>query len=68
MVAVGWDKYGQCNVSGWTDIVVVSAGETHTVGLKLDGTVVATKYSGKSTYNYGQCDVNGWTDIKVPKA
>jgi hypothetical protein len=41
LVAVGLNDYGQCNVSGWTDITQVAAGETHTVGLKADGTVVA---------------------------
>ena len=40
---------------------LISAGYAHTVGLKSDGTVVATKYTGK---NYdGQCDVADWTDI-----
>ena len=36
----------------------ISAGDTHTVGLKSDGTVVAvgSNYSGK-------CDVSKWTDI-----
>lgn len=38
---------------------MVSAGEGHIVGLKLDGTVVAT---GEN--NYGQCDVTGWSGIE----
>ena len=43
------------------DIASISAGERHTVGLKLDGTVVATTYIGT---NYGgRCDVANWTDI-----
>ena len=58
VVAEGDNFYGQCDVSGWTDIVAVSAGSRHTVGLKSDGTVVATKYP-----NDGRCDVSGWTDI-----
>ena len=41
VVAVGWDKYGQCDVGGWSDIVQVAAGRWHTVGLKSDGRVVA---------------------------
>ena len=57
VVAVGDNKYGQCDVSGWTDIVAVSAGYNRTVGLKADGTVVAVGS------NDGRCDVSGWTDI-----
>ena len=58
VVAVGWNDYGQCDVSEWTDIVAVSAGYYHTVGLKSDGTVVAVGWN-----DYGQCDVSGWTDV-----
>ena len=58
VVAVGYNKYGQCDVSGWTDIVAVSAGSDHTVGLKADGTVVAV-----GDNEDGKCDVGGWTDI-----
>ena len=36
----------------------VSAGSYHTVGLKADGTVVATGLNA-----YGLCNVSGWTDI-----
>ena len=46
----------------WTDIAAVSAGTAHTVGLKADGTVVAT-----GDY-YGQCDVDSWTDIVAVSA
>ena len=48
----------------WGEITpreTVSAGDSHTVGLKADGTVVAV---GGDNYN-GQCDVDGWTDILV---
>ena len=58
VVAVGYNKYGQCDVSGWTDIVAVSAGSDHTVGLKADGTVVAV-----GDNEGGKRDVSGWTDI-----
>lgn len=57
VVAAGQNKWCECNVSNWTDIVSISA-EQHTVGLKSDGTVVATGYN-----NDGQCNVSGWTDI-----
>ena len=56
--AIGNNSSGQCNVSGWTDIVAVAAGKYHTVGLKSDGTVVAVGD------DYGNaCDVSEWTDI-----
>ena len=58
VVAAGNNKYGQCDVSGWTDIVAISSGECHTVGLKSDGTVVAT---GRNSS--GECDISDWTDI-----
>ena len=58
VVAVGWIGDGQCDVSGWRDIVAVSARWDHTVGLKADGTVAAV-----GDNEGGQCDVSGWTDI-----
>ena len=51
------------------DRETVSAGENHTVGLKSDGTVVATKYTWDSEYYYnGQCDVADWRDIVAVSA
>ena len=52
----------------WDKIAVretVSARDSHTVGLKADGTVVAVGYN-----YYGQCDVDGWgwTDIVAVSA
>ena len=58
VVAVGYNNEGQCDVSGWTDIVAVVADSWYTVGLKADGTVVAVGYNEN-----GQCDVSDWTDI-----
>lgn len=46
------------DVGNWTDIVAIFACNTHTVGLKSDGTVVAV---GSNTY--GECNVSEWTDI-----
>ncbi len=63
VVAVGLNSDSECEVSGWTDIVAVSAGRWHTVGLHSDGTVVAT---GSNTF--GQCEVSGWTDIVAVSA
>jgi len=59
---VGDNDYGQTAVAGWTDIVQVDAGPAHTVGLKSDGTVVATTISEPS-YDYGQCEVGDWMEI-----
>ena len=42
--AVGDNRYGQCNIGGWTDITQIAAGGSHTVGLKSDGTVVAVGF------------------------
>ena len=58
VAAVGNNTDGQCDVSGWRDVVAVAAGNDHTAGLKKDGTVVAV---GKN--DWGQCNVSGWRDI-----
>lgn len=58
VLACGDDQYGQCQVSGWSDIRSVSAGAYHTVGLRADGTVVV---AGRN--REGQCDVSEWKDI-----
>ena len=58
MIAVGFNDDGQCNVGGWRNIVAISAGGYHTVGLDKDGNVYAT---GKN--EYGQCDVSEWENV-----
>jgi tetratricopeptide (TPR) repeat protein len=58
VLAVGDNKYGQCDVSNWTEITSLVAGSTHTIGLKSDGTVLAV---GKN--NNKQCEVTDWTNI-----
>ena len=45
IVAVGYNGYGQLNVSSWTNIKAIAAGAHHTVGLKKDGTVAAVGYN-----------------------
>ena len=60
VVAIGYNGYGQLNVSAWTSIKAIAAGTYHTVGLKEDGTVVAVGYNG-----YGQLNVSSWTSIKA---
>jgi alpha-tubulin suppressor-like RCC1 family protein len=54
VVAVGWNDYGQCYVSDWTDIVQVAAGGYHTVGLKANGTVVAAVDNSAGQCNVGE--------------
>jgi len=49
--------HGECDVGNWTDIKQVAAGSLHTVGLKSDGTVLATGDNSS-----GQCEVGGWTN------
>lgn len=56
--ACGDNSFGQCDVSGWSDVVQVFAGARHTVGLKNNGTVVAV-----GDNSMGQCDVSGWFGV-----
>ena len=60
VVADGANTFGQCDVSGWNEVVAIAASKCrhHTVGLKADGTVVAVGLNED-----GQCDVSGWSDI-----
>ena len=63
MVATGANGKGQCDVEDWEDIVAIAAGDSYSIGLKKDGTVVAI---GRN--DYGQCDVDDMKDILVPRA
>ena len=57
---------GQFNVGTWTDIVAITTGPSHTIGLRKDGSVIATKYTGDEEHDLGQCNVSGWNNIKLP--
>ena len=59
VAAIGDNSFGQCDVSGWTDVVAVYAGANFTLGLRSDGSVLA---AGDNTH--GQCDVSGWSGVK----
>ena len=53
------EQKGMLQVEGWNNIQHVAMGESHTVGLREDGTVVAVGQ------NYaGQCDVENWKDVE----
>jgi len=58
--AVGSDQYGATEVNRWRDIVAVSAGDAHTLGLRSNGTVAVAGGIGN---NFGQCDVGAWQNI-----
>lgn len=49
---------GKLDISSWDDLVDISVGGTHILGLRADGTVLAV---GKN--EHGECDVSEWTDI-----
>jgi len=50
-------------VGSQSRVVAIAAGGNHTVGLRADGTVVAT-----GSNSHGQLDVDGWRDIIVVAA
>ena len=56
--AAGENDKGQCDVSGWTNVVAVAAGYAHTLGLTADGRVL-----GAGDNENGQCDVADWKDV-----
>ena len=47
----------------------LSTGDDHTVGLRSDGTAVATKYIDDGVFGYcGQCEVDDWTNVVAVSA
>ena len=51
-------RKGQCDVSGWTDLVAVAAGDFYSVGLTSYNTVL---FAGYDRYNISQ--VENWSDV-----
>ena len=49
VVAVGDNSWGQCNISKWSNIVKVVAGDWYTVGLRDDGKILITGENRTST-------------------
>lgn len=77
----GNDAEGTGEISGWDDVIYAISGTHCTIGVKADGTAVATPIrntkfdwdemkdiplSGKSEDDFGQADVGSWTDIMIP--
>ena len=58
-----WRFFKRLSNPEWKDIVAISVGAYHSVGLKADGTVVAAG----SNY-FGECVVIDWSDIVVISA
>ena len=56
--AVGDNEYGESDTAAWRDVIAVSVGLFHMLGLKSDGTVYAT---GRNSS--GECDVDSWKDV-----
>ena len=59
VVATGYNKYGQCNVSEWEDVIAIAAGRRCSVGLKKDGTVLATGDVKSKSLE----ELSSWKDI-----
>lgn len=57
----GYPYWNADEIKGWTGVKVLYVDYTHIVGLKTDGTVVASY--GDRTLNYGQCNTSEWVDI-----
>ena len=58
VVAQGVNRYGECNVGGWTNIISIVTAYEVTAGLRADGTVLITGNKEKGDYNAQQ-----WRDI-----
>ena len=54
---LGFDTDRRLNVGEWRDIIAVSAGGSHTIGLRADGTVIAV--GGTSNFR----GIDTWQDI-----
>ena len=62
-MSAGDNRFGQCSTREWDKLIAIAAGENHTLGLRYDGTVVATGRNDK-----GQCNVGSWKQIEYIQA
>ena len=53
-----WSSSSPIELNNFKNCIEIAGGDSHLVGLKSDGTVMA---EGRNYY--GQCDVFGWTDV-----
>ena len=60
VVSYGRNKYGECNTTGWKDIVAVFVGDYATFGVKADGSVVVT-----GDNEHGNLDVTSWNVVSI---
>lgn len=59
-----WASSGvECNLDGWNDIIAITSGGYHALGLRADGTAVAAMLDGDPQNDEGQCDVNGFAEV-----
>lgn len=58
VIAAGKNDHGQCNVSGWRDVIAVDCDEYGTIGLTIKGYLY---YTGESIYNEAHC--TRWSGI-----
>ena len=56
--AAGRNDEGQCDVSGWTDVIAIVCTDYTTLGLRSDGTIVSTGFQDYET-------LSGWRGITV---
>lgn len=56
--AVGGNGFQELSADGWTDMIAVSAGDKHIVGLKSDGTVISAGSTKTERRN-----VNNWKNV-----
>ena len=61
-MAAGPNRFGECNVTNWSDIIAIATSGRHTVGLKSNGGLVAV---GDNKHH--ECDVFNWQGLKMPK-
>ncbi len=66
VVAAGDNTFGQCNVSDWTGIAAISAGDYHIVGVKSDGTVLATQTGNRFKKSINE--ISTWQNIVAVSA